>query len=55
MSPKELLDGVKESYKDHYKSLNIIKRAIKAIRLGYYPFFDTIEQNFYMSTKRYIL
>lgn len=55
MSAEELLNGVKGLYKEYYSSFKITKRILKGVRLGFHPFFDTLMQNLYMSTKRYIL
>lgn len=52
MSAEELGIGTKQLYREYYSTSNNIKRILKSIRLGFYPFFDTIMQSSYMSTRR---
>ena len=41
MSSEELLTGTKEIAKEYYSSINIIKRILRSIKVGFYPFLST--------------
>jgi radical SAM superfamily enzyme YgiQ (UPF0313 family) len=45
MTSKELLNGVKKMYKEFYSYSYTIKRVIKSIKLGTYPFFIVLNRN----------
>ena len=46
MTPDELLQGVREMYRDFYSTSYNVRRVIKSIRLGFYPFILMLERNF---------
>lgn len=46
MTPEELLHGVRKMYRDFYSILYSVKRVVRSIRLGFYPFFLMVERNF---------
>jgi radical SAM superfamily enzyme YgiQ (UPF0313 family) len=46
MTPDELLNGVRKIYRDFYSTFYTIKRVVKSIRLGFYPFILVLERNF---------
>jgi len=45
MTSEELRNGVKRMYKEFYSTPYTIKRTIKSLRLGMYPFFLVLERN----------
>jgi radical SAM superfamily enzyme YgiQ (UPF0313 family) len=45
MTEYQLLDGTIKLYEDLYSTSNTLKRIIKSIRLGFYPFYTTSSQN----------
>jgi hypothetical protein len=45
MTPKELVEGTKEVTKDFYQKSNVVKRIVKSMRRGSYPFLWTILRN----------
>jgi radical SAM superfamily enzyme YgiQ (UPF0313 family) len=45
MTSDELIHGVRKMYKEFYSAPYTIKRALKSLRLGLYPFFLTFERN----------
>lgn len=45
MTKDELIDGVKMMYKQFYSTTYTIKRIVKSLRLGIYPFFIVIGRN----------
>jgi len=46
MSPEELLQGVRGIYRDFYSTPFNVRRVVKSIRLGFYPFMLMFERNF---------
>jgi radical SAM superfamily enzyme YgiQ (UPF0313 family) len=46
MKPEELILGVRKMYRDFYSISYTIKRVVKSIRLGFYPFILVLERNF---------
>ena len=46
MTPEELLHGVRKVYTDFYSMPHSLKRVVKSIRLGFYPFVLILERNF---------
>ena len=46
MTPGELLIGVQKTHREFYSFNNVVKRTIKSIKLGFYPFFIVLERNF---------
>jgi hypothetical protein len=51
MSREELLSGVRSLYRDFYSISYTIKRVVKSIRLGFYPFILVLERNFAASMR----
>jgi len=45
MTPEELHKGVKRMYMEFYSTPYTVKRAVKSLRLGMYPFFLVLERN----------
>jgi len=45
MTPEELRKGVRKMYMEFYSTPYTVKRAIKSLRLGLYPFFLVLERN----------
>ncbi len=45
ISPAELLSGVRNIYRDFYSIPYTIKRVVKSVRLGFYPFILVLERN----------
>ena len=45
MNPEELRKGVKRMYMEFYSTPYTVKRAIKSLRLGMYPFLLVLERN----------
>ncbi len=45
MTPEELLKGVRKMYMEFYSTPYTVRRAIKSLRLGIYPFFLILERN----------
>ena len=45
MTSEELLYGVRKMYKEFYSAPHAIRRAMKSLKLGLYPFFLTLERN----------
>jgi len=45
MTPEELREGVNKMYKEFYSTPYTVKRAIKSLRLGIYPFLLVLERN----------
>ncbi len=54
MTPKELLYGVRKMYKEFYSAPYTVRRALKSLKLGIYPFFLTFERNLtaHMNSRR---
>ena len=46
MTPEELLHGVRKVYSGFYSMQYSLKRVVKSIRLGFYPFVLILERNF---------
>lgn len=46
MTPEELILGVRKMYRDFYSISYTIKRVVKSIGLGFYPFVLVLERNF---------
>ena len=46
MTPEELMHGVRKMYRDFYSTSYNIRRVVKSIRLGFYPFILMLERNF---------
>ena len=38
MTPEELLEGVVQMNREFYSTSNTVKRCIKSLKLGFYPF-----------------
>jgi hypothetical protein len=45
MSSDELLDGVRKMYHDFYSTQYTVKRVVKSLHLGLYPFFIVLARN----------
>jgi radical SAM superfamily enzyme YgiQ (UPF0313 family) len=45
MTPEELLQGVKRMYTNFYSTSYTVKRIVKSLRLGLYPFFLVLARN----------
>jgi len=45
MSEKELIEGVKKMYIEFYSTSYTIKRVIRSLKLGVYPFFIVLGRN----------
>jgi radical SAM superfamily enzyme YgiQ (UPF0313 family) len=46
MTPGELQQGVQQMYHDYYSPLKVLKRLVKSIRLGFFPFFSIFTRTF---------
>jgi len=46
MTPDELLQGVRKMYKDFYSTSYNVRRVVKSMKLGFYPFILMLERNF---------
>ena len=45
MTPEELLQGVRRMYAEFYSTSYTVKRVVKSLRLGLYPFFLVLARN----------
>ncbi len=45
MTPEELLQGVRKMYAEFYSTSYTVKRVIKSLRLGLFPFFLVLARN----------
>jgi len=45
MTPDELMQGIRKMYTKFYSTPNTIKRVVKSLRLGIYPFFVVLSRN----------
>jgi len=45
MTPEELRNGVIKMYNEYYSNKYTIKRIVRSIKLGFYPFFLVLFRN----------
>ena len=46
MTPEELLQGVRRMYREFYSTSYNVRRIVKSIKFGFYPFILMLERNF---------